>query len=155
MNAAGNWIMCLSGSNEVAWNQARALMNQLIESMLSVCSRLTLSVNKIFMCLIQGIKVIVNVRMRMSHEQLTSQLNFTFTLSTHPDNWTSFEVYILTVFSDPLSIRLHVTLLEVCGKAMQILIVRQEGCRLSAVEIRVPNAQQCENDRCLKFKNKM
>ena len=51
-----------------------------------------------------------------------------------------------------LSVGLHVSLLEVCGEPMKILVVRQESMSLGTVEVAVPNAQKCKDHRHLKSK---
>jgi len=46
-----------------------------------------------------------------------------------------------------LAVALHGELLEIGGKALQILFVGKHGDRLGTEEIRVPNAKQAEQHR--------
>jgi len=61
---------------------------------------------------------------------------------------------MLAALGDTLAVAFHVALLEVGGEAMQILIVGQEGGGLCAIKVRVPNAQQSENDWSLRTKGR-
>lgn len=45
-----------------------------------------------------------------------------------------------------LSVRLHVSLLEVVGKLVHVLVVREEGVGLSAVKVVVPDPEEGEED---------
>ena len=51
-----------------------------------------------------------------------------------------------TPYFDLLSIRFHVSLLEICGKSMHILIVGKKGMCFRTVKISIPNSKQCQND---------
>src|SRR4030095_16855716 len=48
---------------------------------------------------------------------------------------------------DVLAVALHRQLLEIRWEALQVLLVRQDGDRLGAEEVRVPNRQQTEEHR--------
>ncbi len=52
--------------------------------------------------------------------------------------------------SDLLSVGLHVSLLEVGGEPVEVLVVREEGVGLGAVEVSVPDAQQSQDHGNLK-----
>src|SRR5574341_2521520 len=56
-------------------------------------------------------------------------------------------VDLATVPRDPLAVALHRQLLQVRGKALQVLLVRQDRNGLRAEEIRVPDRQQTEQHR--------
>lgn len=47
-----------------------------------------------------------------------------------PDDWASLVVDSRAVLGDALTVGLHVTLLEVIGKLLEILVVRQESLGL-------------------------
>lgn len=48
-----------------------------------------------------------------------------------------------------LSIGLHVSLLEVSSKAVQVLVIRQQGMCFSTIEVRVPHSQHGQDHRNL------
>lgn len=54
---------------------------------------------------------------------------------------------MVAVFGNRLSVRLHVALLEVVGKLVEVLVVWQECVSLRAVEVVVPDSQYSQNDR--------
>src|SRR5690348_4953000 len=88
------------GGQEIARHYLRALMYQLVERVLPVCSRLSPYDRT---CLI--------------HHRISSSV-------------------------DGFSIALHVALLEVRGKPMEILIVWQDGFRCCAEKIVIPHADE-------------
>ena len=49
-----------------------------------------------------------------------------------PNNRSSLEVHLETLLVDILSIRFHVTLLEIGGETVHVLVVRQNGQRFGA-----------------------
>src|SRR5215471_12077935 len=53
---------------------------------------------------------------------------------------------------DVFSIALHCQLLEICGKALQVLLIRQNGNCLSIEEVVVPNGEQAHNHRQVRLK---
>src|SRR4051794_16223114 len=55
---------------------------------------------------------------------------------------------------DALAIALHVALLEIGGKPVHILIVRQYGMRLSSEEVVIPDAHQRQDDGQILFKRR-
>src|SRR5216684_4337844 len=86
--------------NEVARDEPGPLVNELIERMLAVRSRLA------------------------------------------PVNWASLIINFGPVQCDVLAVALHRQLLEVCGKALQVLLVRQYCNGFGAKEIGVPHSQK-------------
>lgn len=66
-----------------------------------------------------------------------------------PNDWAGVVVDALASLRNTFAVALHVTLLEVGGKAVQILIVWKKCVCFSAKEIRVPNTEQCQNDWCI------
>src|SRR2546422_11777030 len=64
-----------------------------------------------------------------------------------PDDGTRREIHAPAVALNALAVALHVALLEVGGKPMQILIVRKNRVCLRAEEVVIPDAQQGEDDR--------
>lgn len=64
-----------------------------------------------------------------------------------PNNRTRLVVDLVTSLGDRLAVRFHVTLLEVVGKLVQVLVVRQQRLSLSAVKVVVPNANKGQDDR--------
>src|ERR1700722_15312617 len=99
------WIERLREPDEIAGNEPRALMNQLIEGMLAVGSRLP------------------------------------------PVDRARVVRHALSLERDVLAVALHGELLEVGGKALQILIVGQHRDRLSPEEVVVPEAEQAHQPR--------
>src|ERR1700722_2460361 len=91
--------------NEVAGYQPGALMDQLIERMLTVGSRLAP----------------INRPGRIGH--------------------------LLPLERDMLSVALHSQLLQICGKALQVLLVRQYGNSLRAEEVVVPDGKKTHQHR--------
>ena len=61
---------------------------------------------------------------------------------------------ICSIDGDVLSIALHRQLLEVRGKSLQVLLVRQHRNRLGAEEIAVPDAQEADEDRQVALKRR-
>lgn len=55
-----------------------------------------------------------------------------------------------TVPCDVLAVALHIALLEVCGKPMKVLVVRQHGVSFGAMEVDVPDSEDSQNDGDLK-----
>merc|ERR1719219_1622301 len=53
-------------------------------------------------------------------------------------------VDLLSSPGDVLSIALHISLLEVGRKPVQVLIIGQQGVRLSTKEVAIPDAKDCE-----------
>ena len=98
-------IQRLAEADEVAGNQPRPLMDQLIERMLAVGARLAP---------VDRPRLIVDAR---------------------------------AVERDVLAVALHRQLLEVRGKALQVLLVRQHRDRLRAEEIVVPDREQPHEHR--------
>lgn len=66
-----------------------------------------------------------------------------------PDDRASRKVNLFATLCHALAIALHVTLLEVSGETVQILIVRQQCVRLRTVEVGVPDAHQSQDNRGL------
>src|SRR2546427_11023377 len=64
-----------------------------------------------------------------------------------PDDGTRRIVHGQAVAPDALAVALHVALLKVGRKTMQILVVRKDGVRLRAEKVVIPDAEQTENDR--------
>lgn len=60
------------------------------------------------------------------------------------ETYASLVVHTLTTLGDGLSVGLHVSLLEVIGELVEVLVVREERMRLGAVEVIVPNAEHGE-----------
>ena len=59
-----------------------------------------------------------------------------------PENWPRLHVNQLTGPVDAFAVTLHVALLEVCGEAMHVLVIRQNGLCLRSKEVVVPDADQ-------------
>ena len=53
-----------------------------------------------------------------------------------------------------LSVGFHVTLLEIGGKAMEILIVWKKGVGFASKEVSVPDSEQGQDNRNLKRQGK-
>ena len=66
-----------------------------------------------------------------------------------PDHRSGRVIHAFPAASHVLSVGLHVALLEVGGKPVQVLIVRQQGVGLRAEKVAVPDAQQSQNHRSL------
>src|SRR3569623_1594603 len=98
-------VVRLDGREEVAGNEPRALMDELIERVLAVSAGLA------------------------------------------PDHGTGVVIDYFDVTIDALAVALHVALLEIGGKAMEILIVGQDGVSLGAEEIVVPDTEQRAHHR--------
>ena len=60
--------------------------------------------------------------------------------------YTSLVIHTLTSLGNELSVRLHISLLEVIGELVEILIVGEKKLSLGAVEIVVPDANDGQND---------
>ena len=58
-----------------------------------------------------------------------------------PDDWAGLVVNARAVAGDVLAVGLHVALLEIGGKTVHVLVVGQDGHRLGAEEVIVPDAQ--------------
>jgi len=67
--------------------------------------------------------------------------------SCPPNNRTGLIIDTLTIFRNGFSVGLHIALLEVISKFMQVLVVRKKGVSLGAVEIIVPNPNDCHDNR--------
>ncbi len=66
-------------------------------------------------------------------------------------NWNNeSSIWQKTNISDLLSVGLHVSLLEVGGEPVEVLVVGEEGVGLGAVEVSVPDAQQSQDHGNLK-----
>src|SRR5262249_54478445 len=61
------------------------------------------------------------------------------------------EGYFLPIESHMFAVALHGQLLEICGKALQILFVRKDSNRLGAEEVVVPNRQKAHQHRQVAF----
>src|SRR5215510_3571125 len=59
-----------------------------------------------------------------------------------PVDWTSVKGHPVAIESHMFAVALHRQLLEICGKALQILLIREDGNRLGAEEVVVPNRQK-------------
>ena len=92
-------VVAANGGDEVAGDQPRSLVDQLIERVLAVGSRLA------------------------------------------PDDGAGAVVDALAGAVHALAVRLHVALLEVRREAVEVLVVGQDGVRLRAEEVAVPDAQ--------------
>jgi len=97
--ATGNGIVRLGGGNEVAGDQAGALVDELVEGVLAVGAWLA------------------------------------------PHDRTCAVVDGLARLADELSVALHITLLEIGGKTVQVLIVGQQGVCFRLEEVGVPNSE--------------
>ncbi len=95
----------MNGSDEISGDQLGTLVDELVESMLSVGSSLT------------------------------------------PDDGSRLVVDALRVLGDEFTVGFHVTLLEVIGELVHVLIVRQDGLGLSTEEVDVPDADQSQQGR--------
>src|SRR5215510_12163247 len=68
-----------------------------------------------------------------------------------PVDRTSVKGHPLPIESHMFAVALHRQLLEICGKALQILFVRKDSNRLGAKEIVVPNRQKAHQHRQVAF----
>ena len=57
-----------------------------------------------------------------------------------PDDGAGLVVDFLALLGNVFAVRFHVALLEVGGEAGKVLVVRQDGLGLGAVEVVVPDA---------------
>nr|VXZ89891.1 Uncharacterised protein [Klebsiella pneumoniae] len=64
-----------------------------------------------------------------------------------PDDWASLVVYRVAVTVNILTVGLHVALLEVSGKAVHVLVVRQNRFGFRTEEVVVPDADQSQQHR--------
>ena len=64
-----------------------------------------------------------------------------------PEDRTSLVVHALGIAVNGLAVGFHVGLLEVGGKAEQVLVVREHGVAGSAEEVVVPHADEGEDNR--------
>src|SRR5690606_32866900 len=64
-----------------------------------------------------------------------------------PDHRPCLIVYALPIAIDILSIAFHIALLEVCRKAMQVLIIRQYCMTVWVGEVVVPDSPQAHDNR--------
>src|SRR5207247_10221162 len=69
-----------------------------------------------------------------------------------PDDGTSRKVHGQAVAPDALAVALHVALLKVGRKTMQILVVRKDGVRLRAEKVVIPDAEQAKDDPTIALK---
>ena len=92
-------------TDQVEWDELRPLVNELIERVLSVRSRLA------------------------------------------PEHGAGLVVDGLAFERHVLAVRLHRELLQVRGKALQVLLVRHHAERLGAEEVSVPHGEQAHDDR--------
>ena len=64
---------------------------------------------------------------------------------------TSLVIHALTALGDELSIGLHVSLLEVIGELVEVLVVWEKKLSLSTIEVVVPDADCSQDDRKVLF----
>ena len=102
-------IQCFGKTDKVARDQPRALMDQLIERMLTVGPRLAP---------VDGAGIVIDRR--------------------------PFE-------RDMFTVALHGQLLQICRKPLQVLLVGQNGNRLCAEEVVVPDGEQSHQHRQVAF----
>jgi len=100
-----NIILCLAGSQKVARNDLGSLVNQLVESVLTVGSRFS------------------------------------------PNDGTSLDIDGLAVAINVLSVGFHVSLLEVGGESVHVLIVRKNGHRFGVEKVVVPDSKHGQSQR--------
>ncbi|SVK52092.1 Uncharacterised protein [Acinetobacter baumannii] len=98
-------VMADGRRDEIARHQLGALVDQLVERMLTVSARLA------------------------------------------PDDRAGLVIHRIAVAIDVLAVGFHVALLEVSGKTVHVLIVRQNGFGFGAEEVVVPNTDQCQQHR--------
>lgn len=60
--------------------------------------------------------------------------------------YTSLVVNARAVLGHALAVRLHVTLLEVVGKLVEVLVVREEGLSLGTVKVIVPDTDESQKN---------
>ena len=60
--------------------------------------------------------------------------------------YTSLVVHTLTTLGNELAVRLHVSLLEVIGEFVKILVVGEKKLSLGTIEVVVPDADGSQND---------
>ena len=56
-----------------------------------------------------------------------------------PDDWTRSVVYFFTISTYIFPIALHIALLEIGSKTVEVLIIGENGFRICPQEISVPN----------------
>ena len=59
-----------------------------------------------------------------------------------PNNRTGLVVNFIAISSDVFSVRFHVSLLEVRGESMEVLVVGEHGVGLGAQEVGVPDSKE-------------
>ncbi len=64
-----------------------------------------------------------------------------------PDDLPRGVIHGLAAARHGLTVTLHISLLQIRRQSVQILLVGQNGRRLAAIEIAVPDAEQRQNDR--------
>src|SRR5439155_22910344 len=62
-----------------------------------------------------------------------------------PDDGTGCIIHGLAVAPDALAVALHVALLEIGGEPVQVLVVGENGLRLRAEKVVIPDAEQAED----------
>src|SRR5262249_20113909 len=62
-----------------------------------------------------------------------------------PINWTGLIIDLSSVKRNVFAIAFHRQLLEVCRKALEVLIIGQDGYRFRAKEVVVPDGQQAHD----------
>jgi len=89
----------------------------------------------------------------ISRDQLGSLVNelvervLTIGSSSTPDDRASLVINTLTTLCNELAVRLHVSLLEVIGELVKVLVIGEKQLGLSAVKIVVPDTEDGQDDR--------
>src|SRR5262249_49760137 len=64
-----------------------------------------------------------------------------------PDDWPCAVVYPVTMNGDAFAVALHIALLKVSREARQVLVIGQDGVRLCAEKVVIPDSEQAHDNR--------
>src|SRR5262245_13395780 len=71
-----------------------------------------------------------------------------------PVDRTSVKGHVLPIEAHVFAVALHRQLLEVCGKPLQVLLIREDSNRLRTEEVVVPNRQKTHQHRQISFERR-
>lgn len=142
MQSIANGIKSLRRCNEITWDKPSALMNELVECVLAIGSRLTPN---------YGPRRIVDTTTfsekrteikahrhdRAEQEQLIISKSSTINLRRK---------ILKAVPRHKFPVAFHITLLEIGSKSMEVLVIGKQSVSLSAVYIAVQHSQHRHND---------
>src|SRR5690606_31215229 len=102
------------------------------------------------MTLSRGYKITRNQFSSLVNKLIKSMLAVRSWLS--PDNWPCLIINILAITINVLTIALHISLLEICCKAMHVLVIRQNSFTFRIREIIIPYPQYPHDISNIRFK---